>query len=79
MFNKGVLMNSAFVEIGARGPFDCYIFHDVDMLPEDDRNIYACAKTPRHLGAYIKKYDYRYRTTATSRILDKIIWKNLQY
>lgn len=46
-FNKGVLMNSGFIEIfnlynysldlsndSALYPFDCFVFHDVDLLPE---------------------------------------------
>jgi hypothetical protein len=58
LFNKGVLMNGAFLEMmglretvrGERNlsealgvsnfdelPFDCATFHDVDLLPEDDR------------------------------------------
>jgi len=42
------------------GPFDCFLFHDVDMLPEDDRNFYGCgARLPRHVGAYIDKDNYR--------------------
>jgi len=60
MFNKGMLMNAGFTEVKRRGQFDCYIFHDVDMLAEDDRNMYTCSKSPRHLGVYIKKYRYRF-------------------
>ena len=40
------------------GRFDCIVFHDVDMLPEDDRNMYTCSRTPRHVGVYISKYNY---------------------
>jgi hypothetical protein len=66
-------MNAGFVEIrsistklrelgavSGQRPFDCYIFHDVDMLPEDDRNFYGCGHwLPRHVGAYVNKWDYR--------------------
>jgi len=52
-------MNSGFIEVKARGgPYDCYIFHDVDMLLEDDRNMYTCSKSIRHLAAFILKYKY---------------------
>jgi len=60
MFNRGTLSNVGFIEAKKRGPFDCYIFHDVDMLVEDDRGMYTCSTSPRHLGAYIQKYRYRY-------------------
>ena len=44
---------------GDGGGFDCYIFHDVDLLPEDDRNQYTCLTgTPRHVGAYVDKWKY---------------------
>jgi len=52
-------MNAGFMEVRSRSAFDCYIFHDVDMLPEDDRNIYSCSKSPRHVGAYINKWNYK--------------------
>ena len=36
LFNKGILMNAAFIEIfqnKKRKRFDCLIFHDVDLMP----------------------------------------------
>ena len=62
IFNKGYIMNVAFTEIQRQypGKFDCFIFHDVDMLPEDDRNFYTCADQPRHIGVYINKFNYEY-------------------
>uniref|UniRef100_A0A914ER50 Beta-1,4-N-acetylgalactosaminyltransferase n=1 Tax=Acrobeloides nanus TaxID=290746 RepID=A0A914ER50_9BILA len=39
--------------------WDCYIFHDIDSLPEDLRNVYNCSdKNPRHLGIHISKFNY---------------------
>lgn len=41
-------------------PFDCVIFHDVDLLPEDDRIMYSCpSNRPRHLSVAIDKFKYR--------------------
>ena len=42
IFNKGRLMNTGYQHASnASGVnFDCYIFHDVDMLLENDKNIY---------------------------------------
>ena len=39
---------------------DCFIFHDVDLLPEDDRNLYTCPDQPRHMSAAVDIFDYRY-------------------
>jgi hypothetical protein len=41
-FNRAKLMNVGFVEANKFYNWQCYIFHDVDLLPEDDRNVYAC-------------------------------------
>ncbi|ODN03596.1 Beta-1,4-galactosyltransferase 2, partial [Orchesella cincta] len=50
-FNKGALMNAAFLlAMNYSRSFDCVIFHDVDLLPETDRNIYGCANSPTHLS-----------------------------
>ncbi|KAI0240674.1 Beta-1,4-galactosyltransferase 3 [Lamellibrachia satsuma] len=49
-FNKGVIMNMAFNEVMRRGHWDCIVFHDVDMIPQNDRNIYECTRQPRHLS-----------------------------
>ncbi|RZF43751.1 hypothetical protein LSTR_LSTR009174 [Laodelphax striatellus] len=48
-FNRAKLLNVGFVEaMDASLPtrkFDCVVFHDVDHLPEDDRNLYVCPET----------------------------------
>ena len=41
--------------------FTCIVFHDVDLIPEDDRNLYICNETnPTHLSIKIKKFKYIY-------------------
>lgn len=59
-FNRGRLMNIGFIEaLKWYHGFDCFIFHDVDLIPEDDRNEYLCSKQrPRHMSGYIDKFDY---------------------
>ena len=42
LFNKGILMNAAFIEIfqnKKRKLFDCLIFHDVDLMPSGKKEI----------------------------------------
>ena len=60
IFNKAALMDIAFLEAYRIFKFDCVIFHDVDLLLEDDRNIYACVKgTPRHIASHTDKHNYK--------------------
>jgi hypothetical protein len=56
-------MNIGFKEAIFHGLFECFIFHDVDLLPEDDRNIYSCPEDgkPRHMSFLMDIYDYRYK------------------
>ncbi len=51
-FNRGLLFNAGFKEaLRDYADWDCFVFHDVDLLPEDDRNLYDCPMDqPRHLG-----------------------------
>ena len=53
-------MNIGFVEAMKSASYDCVIFHDVDMLLEDDRHIYRCSDNIRHMGAYVNKFGYRF-------------------
>jgi hypothetical protein len=59
VFNKASLMNVAFEVALSLDSYDCFIFHDVDMLPEDDRNFYTCSSVPRHVGSHLNKWDYK--------------------
>jgi len=58
-FNKGAVMNAGFLEVNKMNQFDCVVFHDVDMLPESDYNIYQCQDSPTHLSPLIDKFDYK--------------------
>ena len=49
MFNRAKLLNVGYVEALKRQPYDCFAFHDIDMIPEDDRHLYHCSQQPRHL------------------------------
>lgn len=50
-FNRAKLFNVGVVEIGKLDPeICCFIFHDVDLLPLDQRNLYMCSRQPRHMS-----------------------------
>jgi len=52
-------MNAGFLEASTEAEFDCFVFHDVDLIPEDDRNMYVCSVVPRHVGSHLAHWDYR--------------------
>ena len=48
-----------FLEKSANYTWDCYVFHDVDLLVESPKGLYKCLdKYPRHLSSSIDKYHY---------------------
>ena len=51
-------MNIGFAEARKLDDFDCYFFHDVDLIIENDEAIYHCRPNPLHYSAYIKKWNY---------------------
>ncbi|XP_077488344.1 uncharacterized protein LOC144099125 [Amblyomma americanum] len=57
-FNKGVLMNAGVREAFRDADYHCFVFHDVDLIPEDDRNMYSCPPSPRHMSVAIDKFNY---------------------
>lgn len=60
-FNRAKLMNVGFMEsqrLKADG-WQCFIFHDIDLLPLDGRNMYSCPRQPRHMSASIDKLNFR--------------------
>nr|XP_053639674.1 LOW QUALITY PROTEIN: uncharacterized protein LOC128693824 [Cherax quadricarinatus] len=58
-FNKGSIMNAGFMEAWQRSDANCFVFHDVDLLPEDDRNMYSCPPQPRHLSVGVDTLGYK--------------------
>lgn len=59
-FNRGLLMNVGFVQALEDNPnWDCFVFHDVDLFPEDERNLYSCPKMPLHMSSAVSTFDYK--------------------
>ncbi|EFA08717.1 beta-1,4-galactosyltransferase 4 isoform X2 [Tribolium castaneum] len=59
-FNRAMLMNIGFKEALKMRNYDCFIFHDIDLLPEDDRNLYTCPPgQPRHMSVAVDIFKYR--------------------
>uniref|UniRef100_A0A8C7HCH2 Beta-1,4-galactosyltransferase n=1 Tax=Oncorhynchus kisutch TaxID=8019 RepID=A0A8C7HCH2_ONCKI len=57
-FNRAMLFNVGFLEAMKDLDWDCLVFHDVDHIPENDRNYYGCGQMPRHFAAKLDKYMY---------------------
>jgi beta-1,4-galactosyltransferase 3 len=58
-FNRAKLMNVGFVESLKLYNWQCFVFHDVDLLPEDDRNLYTCPEQPRHMSVLGDQFKYQ--------------------
>uniref|UniRef100_H2ZMT2 Uncharacterized protein n=1 Tax=Ciona savignyi TaxID=51511 RepID=H2ZMT2_CIOSA len=65
LFNRAMLMNVGFAQASLDNNYDCFIFHDVDLLLESDRCGYHCPKlsehgrsNPKHLSVAVDKFDF---------------------
>ncbi|KAH3898153.1 hypothetical protein DPMN_022372 [Dreissena polymorpha] len=67
-------MNAAFAEVRKIEDFDCFVFHDVDMIPEDDRNIYTCTDAPKHMSPALDKFGYRYTVIIRMTAFDHSVY-----
>uniref|UniRef100_A0A6G3MFL1 Beta-1,4-galactosyltransferase 1 (Trinotate prediction) n=1 Tax=Henneguya salminicola TaxID=69463 RepID=A0A6G3MFL1_HENSL len=59
-FNRALLFNIGFKESLKLDSFNCFIFHDVDLLLQNDNNIYDCKNSPSHLSVAVDKFGYKY-------------------
>ena len=70
-FNRGLLMNIGFLEVLKESRvygntvnssdiyWDCFIFHDVDLKPENDDLQYTCNDTrPIHFSTAVSSLNY---------------------
>ncbi len=58
-FNEGAIYNIGFNFTLAHHDYDCFIFHDVDLIAENDLNYYGCPSSPRHMSVAIDKFQYK--------------------
>ena len=66
-FNKGILLNIGFIEAiydheknKTNLDYNCFIFHDVDFIPKNNKNLYKCnAKYPIHMSSSPEQANYR--------------------
>ena len=68
-FNRGLLINIGFLEAlkikyiksNQIYDFDCFIFHEVDLLPENMANFYKCNQDrPKQMAIKMSIYKYSY-------------------
>ena len=68
--NRGLLFNIGFKQAMKDMDYDCVILHDVDVLPEDDRNYYDCGLYPRHMSKRIDINNYKFVLLVTGVGID---------
>jgi hypothetical protein len=64
-FNRALLINIGFTEalkdeaLSGGEPFDCFVFHDIDMVPINNENLYVCDPDyPKQFAISISIYAY---------------------
>ncbi len=66
-FNRGLLLNIGFAKSNedSNDKWQCHVFHDVDLLSEDDRTPFTCPSRPYHLAHFQSRYNYTYVRLST--------------
>ncbi|XP_014667720.1 PREDICTED: beta-1,4-N-acetylgalactosaminyltransferase bre-4-like [Priapulus caudatus] len=57
-FNRAKLFNVGYSEVIRDASRSCLVFHDVDLLPLDGRNLYACSRQPRHMSSSLNSFRF---------------------
>nr|XP_014345898.1 PREDICTED: beta-1,4-galactosyltransferase 3 isoform X2 [Latimeria chalumnae] len=59
-FNRAKLLNVGVKEAMKDEDWDCLFLHDVDLIPENDHNLYICDPySPKHASVAMNKFGYR--------------------
>ncbi|XP_057661674.1 beta-1,4-galactosyltransferase 2 isoform X1 [Diorhabda carinulata] len=56
-FNRAKMLNYG-AKFAIRLNYHCLILHDVDLIPINTGNIYACSKKPRHMSSSLDTFRY---------------------
>ncbi|XP_072284485.1 beta-1,4-galactosyltransferase 3 [Pyxicephalus adspersus] len=58
-FNRAKLLNVGVREAMRDEDWDCLFLHDVDLIPENDHNLYVCDPwNPKHASVAMNKFSY---------------------
>ncbi|KAM4644476.1 beta-1,4-galactosyltransferase 3 isoform 1-T1 [Amazona ochrocephala] len=58
-FNRAKLLNVGVKEALKDEEWDCLFLHDVDLIPENDHNLYTCDPwNPKHVSVAMNKFGY---------------------
>ncbi|NXN47882.1 B4GT3 galactosyltransferase, partial [Rhinoptilus africanus] len=58
-FNRAKLLNVGVREALKDEDWDCLLLHDVDLVPENDYNLYVCDEYyPKHMASAMDKFQY---------------------
>lgn len=57
-FNRGKLFNIGYKE-AKKFNHTCFVFHDVDLIPENDKILYGCVRSPMHLSRAVDTFNYK--------------------
>ncbi|XP_063802873.1 beta-1,4-galactosyltransferase 3 [Pseudophryne corroboree] len=58
-FNRAKLLNVGVKEAMRDEDWDCLFLHDVDLIPENDHNVYVCDPwSPKHASVAMNKFRY---------------------
>ncbi|XP_053790973.1 beta-1,4-galactosyltransferase 3-like isoform X2 [Vidua chalybeata] len=58
-FNRAKLLNVGVREAMKDEEWDCLVLHDIDLVPENDYNLYICDEYyPKHMASAVDKFQY---------------------
>lgn len=78
-FNRAKLLNVGIREAMKDEDWDCLLLHDVDLIPENDYNLYVCDEYyPKHIASAIDKFQYRCKMESIKQHKCDMLFAHLQ-